>query len=748
MKRPLRRLIASCYDGCRHACRFALSLITAVTARIDYQIARLRSPWQITLRWPDDAPALAGRVAIFAHYDRRHRVGAYVLAHLSGLGAAGYQVVFVSNCGRLTGRSMTALQRHCAAIVVRRNLGGKWGAWRAGLRLLGDTPLAAPLLLLDDSNYGPFSPLAPLVDSLDFSQADIWGLTDSWHIRWHLACYFLAIHPRVLQLQEWHKFWAGMVPAHSQRWLISRGEVGFSQSLMRTGLRLQPRWSFRELYQGIDQLAPEPLPVPVDQSPAPYDNIAAADEFDDLDFDDPTRPAGARATLADSSKAMQAAIEARMLRSNQRKQIDHLIASARPFDLIHVMWRQLLDHGYPYLNRDLLRRNPWKVADMIHWRGELNPVAPWAQKVIDSDLPRPRRWKRARRRNRLWPKILAGIEAAASFVFKANRFLLRRTGEELSELASRLRSHRQARFCWPESPVECGPRIVVFVHFDRYGEVRPYVLHYLDALRDAGVSILFVSNSRRLRPRAIELLKPRCMGIIVRANVGYDFGAWREALEYLRGSLDRLEWLAIANDSLYGPLAPLGPLLARMDFTEADIWGLTDSNQRNWHLQSYFIAFSRRVLRSRAWREFWSGVRPVKSKSWAISHGELKFTGYMQQAGFECAALFPYHNLIARVERKGHISNRPPSPLFRLEMRQRRNLASAIKMGYALNPTAELWRQLLRAGFPFVKRELLRSNPTEVPDTIDWRSEVAATSGADVRLIEEDLRRSVRGRVA
>jgi hypothetical protein len=63
-----------------------------------------------------------------------------------------------------------------------------------------------------------------------------------------------------------------------------------------------------------------------------------------------------------------------------------------------------------------------------------------------------------------------------------------------------------------------------------------------------------------------------------------------------------------------------------------------------------------------------------------------------------------------------------------------------------LNPTASLWRQLLLAGFPFIKAELLRKNPTAVPDVAHWRSVVADLPGADVAMIERDLQLKMRHR--
>ena len=63
-----------------------------------------------------------------------------------------------------------------------------------------------------------------------------------------------------------------------------------------------------------------------------------------------------------------------------------------------------------------------------------------------------------------------------------------------------------------------------------------------------------------------------------------------------------------------------------------------------------------------------------------------------------------------------------------------------------LNPTSDLWRQLLLAGFPFLKVELLRENPTDVPDVADWRAVLAELPDADIGMIERDLQHKMRNR--
>lgn len=335
--------------------------------------------------------------------------------------------------------------------------------------------------------------------------------------------------------------------------------------------------------------------------------------------------------------------------------------------------------------------------------------------------------------------------------------LLARLTPWLAFLASIGRRTDQAVSAWPGPDATLGPQVAIFIHFDRAGLVQPYVLAYLASLREVGLSIVLVTNSGRLRPEALAALQTVCAAILVRRNVGYDFAAMREAIEHFRLPRDDTRMLLLVNDSVYGPLRPLGDIMARLDFDRADVWGATESWQHRYHLQSYFMAFGRAALTSRAWLAFWQQVRPVNSKHWVIARYEVGVSQAMLRAGLRCAALFPYAEIVKLVDPaeaevgEADRADDDDSDDDRLDSmrRARRKAARRIRQNALarrpLNPTADLWRQLLLAGFPFLKRELLRENPAEIADVTDWR-EVAHTIGADISLIERDLQRVMRNR--
>ena len=311
------------------------------------------------------------------------------------------------------------------------------------------------------------------------------------------------------------------------------------------------------------------------------------------------------------------------------------------------------------------------------------------------------------------------------------------------------RSYRQAVFAWPDTLALVGPRIVLFVHFDSGHNVRPYVIEYLAGLQAAGLSVLFVSNAGSLRPEAIEQIKPFCAGILIRRNIGYDFVAMREGLAHFGLPRADTELLILANDSVYGPLRPLDEMISKFDFGQADLWGATDSWQARYHLQSYFLAAGPALLHHPAWTKFWAQVEPVPSKRWVIAKYEVGITQWMLRESLRCAAVWPYQDLMHKIDPEAlppgassyEADTDPVVTMRRIQMRR-------IRIGYvnrtAQNPTSDLWRQLLNAGFPFLKRELLRDNPTAVSDIVDWRLVVQATSAADVGTIERDLQRQVR----
>jgi lipopolysaccharide biosynthesis protein len=315
----------------------------------------------------------------------------------------------------------------------------------------------------------------------------------------------------------------------------------------------------------------------------------------------------------------------------------------------------------------------------------------------------------------------------------------------LASLARRRQNYVRQR--WPGAlDLDAATRVAVFAHFDRQGVVDDFILHYLAAISHAGFTTVFVSNAPRLSSESLSRLTPLCGAILRRANVGLDFGAFKDGMATLRP--ERLEALLLVNDSVYGPFRDLADVMSGMNLLEADVWGITDSWQHHYHLQSYFLLFGQRALTSPVFSRFWSRLRYIQSKSWVVKHYEIGLTRALLRAGLRCRALFPYRvAATTAVEAVRREMTANSQALAGPRQRFAATLVAAVEAGRPLNPSHYFWDPLIsRMGCPFLKRDLLRKNPARIPGLVHWQDVIQVAGKYDTDLIVRHLERSVRNR--
>jgi rhamnosyltransferase len=226
-------------------------------------------------------------------------------------------------------------------------------------------------------------------------------------------------------------------------------------------------------------------------------------------------------------------------------------------------------------------------------------------------------------------------------------------------------------------------RLALFAHYDSEATVKPYVFAFLEQLRAFGCDVVFVSNSP-LSAAERERLRTYASKIFERENEGFDFCMWQYALEQV--SLAGVDELILTNSSVVGPVLSLQAAFQQMETRSCDFWGMTDSHELGWHLQSYFLVFRERVLQSQAFSRFWHSVLPYRDKLQVIRSYELGLTRYLTEQGFQAEALVPIASWA--------------SPGLQKRMRRTRRW----------NATLFFPMQLLERGMPFVKVGLLRDN--------------------------------------
>jgi lipopolysaccharide biosynthesis protein len=219
----------------------------------------------------------------------------------------------------------------------------------------------------------------------------------------------------------------------------------------------------------------------------------------------------------------------------------------------------------------------------------------------------------------------------------------------------------------------------LFAHYDPDGKVDDYVLRYLKHIKELNFSIVFVSTAR-LPAAAVERLRAECFDVVLRDNIGLDFGSWAAGFAKHGAAIDGR--LLLANDSVYGPIGSLSAAIGRLTSGPADFYGFVESIEIAPHLQSWFLLFEPSVVRDPAFTAILSRSYSAMSKQQIIVQGEVDLTRRLVDAGLRYNALY------------------------------RSTQASLIERSLLGNPSHFLWRELLfDEGIPFLKVELLRDNP-------------------------------------
>ena len=244
-------------------------------------------------------------------------------------------------------------------------------------------------------------------------------------------------------------------------------------------------------------------------------------------------------------------------------------------------------------------------------------------------------------------------------------------------------------------------RLAIYAHYGSSSQVAGQVLFCLRHIAELGFQICLVSNSE-ISPASELALKKFCGQVIVRENTGLDFSMWQRGLA--ENDLAEFEELLLLNSSIIGPLQPLAPLWQNPAVAGCDFWGLTDSDELNRHLQSYFLVFRQRVLHSARFRDFWRTVLPYKNKTQVVLSYELGLSTWLVEGGFTGRAVYPQPAIIAahRAGRGFWKKGRDKYVFLQHLYRNRR--------WPGRNTTLIYPDLLLQRGMPFLKTGLLRES--------------------------------------
>lgn len=285
-----------------------------------------------------------------------------------------------------------------------------------------------------------------------------------------------------------------------------------------------------------------------------------------------------------------------------------------------------------------------------------------------------------------WKDWRRTVKAALPYVRRREHRLLQRRFDSLVDsLAWSAPSATQAQLhALKPLASELVGEVCFFVSFAASPVLKPHVHVHIEHLVRSGIQVVLVINGDT--PPQSMRIDARLLGLVnaafLRQNTGFDFAAWAH-LYAVCGSTSRWQRLYIVNDSIVGPLdgADFKLMIERIRSSSVDVVGLTENIVPQRHLQSYFLAFNERSLRSPVVDRMFARMLSLPTKEQVIDAYETRLTLAMTSGGLRCEALFP-------------------------------SMAASL---HEADDTSFRWAELIDSGFPYIKGRVLASLPPTDP---------------------------------
>lgn len=181
-------------------------------------------------------------------------------------------------------------------------------------------------------------------------------------------------------------------------------------------------------------------------------------------------------------------------------------------------------------------------------------------------------------------------------------------------------------------------RVVVFAAYEKDEIIPERTLYYLRALRTIADRVIYVCDNA-LPQKEADKIKDIVVHHIGGPHGEYDFGSYKLGYNHAdrKKLLEGAEELIFCNDSCYGPVTPLTALFDRMSFMDCDFWGISDSSEIAFHLQSYFLCFNKAVFEHACFKEFMQTITRQPSVTEVIQKYEVGLSQLLLRNGFKVA---------------------------------------------------------------------------------------------------------------
>jgi hypothetical protein len=283
------------------------------------------------------------KLAICAVYQTQPYVEDFQKVLFQSIRQSGYYLVVVNPCMENSGEFIDACSDHCDFVICRHNIGYDFGSWVTAFKMFqGAFSDLESILMVNDSNYGPFSDLSEVIKKLsEKPNVDFWGITDCWDRSYHIQSYFVGFHKTAFLSKNFWKFCEDYNFPKEKSSVISKGEVALTQYLMKGGLECEVLCPYED--------------VTSEWMMSLEENLAEVNSFPE-----------ARANVYDIGRGHRVQVKGYAdYASLCLLNIASNIREGKPLNPTHFFWDVLItSFGSPFVKRELVNLNPAGIPNL------------------------------------------------------------------------------------------------------------------------------------------------------------------------------------------------------------------------------------------------------------------------------------------------------------------------------------------------------------------------------------------------
>lgn len=190
----------------------------------------------------------------------------------------------------------------------------------------------------------------------------------------------------------------------------------------------------------------------------------------------------------------------------------------------------------------------------------------------------------------------------------------------------------------------------IFVYFEPDGNFSKSADNILSALHQAGVNILLVCNHELTNKQVKEISKYVHMAI-TRKNIGFDFGAYKDCVNFMISRRMVINKLIFLNDSVYYFNQNIAHFVEKLleNYNVISAFENWEAPHK-YHLQSFAISIDKSIFESQIFQQYWLKYRPVSDRLYCIEKGEKIFSEVLLKLAERVEIIYPFRRLYGEPE--------------------------------------------------------------------------------------------------